>query len=125
MTRWTLAAASMALAPVTVLLCGPPAYAHTPSGQGLLTGQQPVLCPDLGGPMQIVEPPGLGPSRWTADGQHFVIADITLVTSDGRTFSKTYGVKAGLSTTTCTVTHLEQDGSVTTGTVVFAVLPGS
>jgi hypothetical protein len=122
MTRRTGAAVTATLAAAIVLLGGAPAYAHTPEGRGLLEGQLPVNCPDLGGPVQVVLPPGLGPSRWTVDGAHFVIAQITLTSAEG-TFSKTYGAKAGLPTTTCTVTHLEPDGTVTTGTVIFAQLP--
>jgi hypothetical protein len=111
-------------AALAVLASVAPANAATPNGNGL-SQPVPVSCPDLGGTVLVIAPGDLnGTSRWVVDGQHAVIAEIH-ISGDHGTFDKTYGVKAGLSTTTCTVTHTASDGGVDHAVVVLGLLPGN
>jgi hypothetical protein len=119
-SRTALGGAALAAALVSMA----PANAATPNGNGL-SQPVPVSCPDLGGTVLVIAPGDLnGTSRWIVDGQHAVLTEIH-ITGDHGTFDKTYGIKAGLSTTTCTATHNAPDGGVDYAVVVFGLVPGA
>jgi hypothetical protein len=101
-----------------------PATAATPSGHGL-SQPFPVTCPDLGGTVLVIDPGSYsGTSRWIVDGAHFVLTEIH-ISGDHGTFDKTYGVKAGMATTTCTVTHTAPDGGIDHAVAVFGLVPSA
>ena len=113
---------STTAAAVAVMISASAAAAQTPPGNGL-TAPFPVVCPDLGGTILMIEPPGYAPSHWTVDGRHLVIT-LLQITGPHGTFEQGFGEKRGLDTTICTATH-ETPNGVEYATVTFGLLPGA
>lgn len=113
---------STTVAAAAIVLAASPALAQLPAGKGL-TDPFPVECPDLGGTVLMVEPPGYAPSHWTVDGDHLVITQLAIAGPEG-TFEQTFGEKRGLDTIVCTATH-ETPSGVEHATVTFGILPGA
>jgi hypothetical protein len=123
MRRWILGAVT-ALA--LLALAASPAGADVPQGQGLISFGT-VSCEGIGD-VDVFGPSGEGASTsFTTSGQHVAIQTFTqtFVDTEGTVFffSKTFGVKSGLTTFTCTQ-HVEVPGLGTSDiTAVVALVP--
>jgi hypothetical protein len=119
--RITLAGVTFAL--LAFALAGP-ASANAPKGKGLVSFGE-FQCEGVG-PVSVFGPEG-GPTGFTTTGEHVVAQSfsVTFTDLDGNefSFSKTFGVKAGLTTFTCTQSFEEPDEGSGEFTVVVAIVP--
>jgi hypothetical protein len=95
------------------MLTASPATAHAPPGQGLV--RQSITCTS-GQTFAIVETRGGGATVFV-DGQHTVLLSVSFSGPQG-TFTKTFGEKAGLTTTTLTCTFVEDGVTISAAVVV-------
>ena len=125
MKRWILGAAT---AVGLFALAAAPAGANVPQGQGLISFGT-VSCEGIGD-VDVFGPSGQGAATaFTTSGQQVVVQMFTqtFVDTEGNLFffSKTFGVKSGLTTFTCTQ-HVEAPGEGTSDiTAVVALVPPS
>jgi hypothetical protein len=101
-----------------------PASAASPPGQGLRDFGT-FTCEGIGDVSIIGPRPGDATAGFTPAGETLITVSISgTATVDGETFSfsKSYGVKAGLESFTCTQ-HFEEDANTTDLTLVVALVP--
>jgi hypothetical protein len=107
---------------VSLLTLIPGMASAAPPGEGL-TEPFPVECAGLGVVM-VVEPRsgGRAPTSWTLDGDHIVLQSAQVSANGTPVFSKTWGMKAGLTTMTCEA-FFEEDGVVFHAQAQAALVP--
>jgi hypothetical protein len=111
---WTFGALALGIA----VFAASPAAGQAPPGHGLV--QRSVTCLNSGQTFSVVETPGGGANVFV-DGQHVVLRSISFARPGEPTFTKTFGTKAGLSTT-LSCTFVEAGTTITA--VVSPVPPG-
>ncbi len=120
-----IALAASTLGSVALLaVAAAPASAASPPGQGLFD-YGTFTCEGIGDISILAPRAGEAAAGFTSAGETVITVSLSgTATVDGETFSfsKSYGVKAGLESFTCTQ-HFEEDGFVSDLTVVVAVVP--
>jgi hypothetical protein len=109
----------LAIACVTALAMAAPASANVPRGRGLME-PFPATCDGM--EIMVIQTRGGGATAWATTGEHVVLQSLSFETGGQVVFSKSLGVKAGLSTFTCTA-QLEEDGVMFDVTVRVAIVP--
>jgi hypothetical protein len=120
-----IALAASTLGSVALLaVAAAPASAASPPGQGLFD-YGTFTCEGIGDISILAPRAAEAAAGFTSAGETVITVSLSgTATVDGETFSfsKSYGVKAGLESFTCTQ-HFEEDGFVSDLTVVVAVVP--